>query len=181
MRQHTTAYNSIQHTTTAYNSYIISTFTFNNKASNIIPSMVKRRDSTIIIHPRLRGNNNANFYFPNHNSNLKHNATESSYGQPTLFIVPSAEHAGFQFYNSKFLSQYNAYDSDMAVLLISDSIWSLRLFFKFRFWNGLINNGNFFYFSTTQKLHTITCSLKLNYYEITALTSLVKIVLDQII
>ena len=36
-------------------------------------------------------NNNANFYFPIHNNNLKHNATESSYGQPTLFIVPSAE------------------------------------------------------------------------------------------
>ena len=34
---------------------------------------------------------NANFYFPIHNNNLKHNATESSYGQPTLFIVPSAE------------------------------------------------------------------------------------------
>ena len=39
----------------------------------------------------LNKENNANFYFPIHNNNLKHNATESSYGQPTLFIVPSAE------------------------------------------------------------------------------------------
>ena len=39
----------------------------------------------------LKKYNNANFYFPIHNNNLKHNATESSYGQPTLFIVPSAE------------------------------------------------------------------------------------------
>ena len=45
--------------------------------------------STAVFHNN--NYNNANFYFPIHNNNLKHNATESSYGQPTLFIVPSAE------------------------------------------------------------------------------------------
>ena len=79
-----------------------------------------------------RYNNNANFYFPIHNSNIKHNATESSYGQPTLFIVPSAEQGSSSTVQSFFRNIKHTIQ-----IWHFNNIWSLTSFFKFLFWNSL--------------------------------------------